>query len=479
MLMEMFKMASPIVPEVFLLFFAIWALIIGVYHIPYFARLNSNRLVYVGFMGALILLFIIHIMPDGIYFGKRFFVLDSYAVFVKRVLLFFGIIVLAYAIDWLKYKKFSRFEYSVLLAFSVAGMMMAVSAESFLMLFLGLELAQTPLCFMVSYKRQGERSTEAGAKYILLSILSSGLFLFGVSVIFVCLGTFNYDSIASAQIDEVLPSVLLGSIFVFAGLAFRIGLVPFHAWAADTYEGAPTPVTAFIGIMHRLFLLAVLARILWVPLSQIAPYWQPALAVIALLCVLGGALGALMQTNIKRLAAYTILSSNGFALLALVSNGMASFLFFLVVDTLLLSGLFAIILSLRIGGNLSEYVQTLSGQARLKPVRGALFTLIFLGLTGLPPFAGFWGRFFIFHESILAEHLYVPVLAMIGSLITAFVYLRIIRQIYFSAPKDDLLPAPEPMRSVILAVALISVFMLVFASPLWLSVQRVSFSVGG
>lgn len=460
-------------PETVLLALTLAALPAGVFRHPYFAKLNANRLVFAGLISALFFLFAFPTLPPGIMLEEA-----PYALFVKKMLLMTGITAMAYGVSWLKYKKFSRFEYGILLSFSLFGLMLAVSAEDFMMMFLGLETAQTPLCFMIAYKRQGERSTEAGAKYVIVAMLSSVFLMFGISVLYVCTGSVAFEQIAAADKAFILPSFMLGVVFVVSGLFLRLGAAPFHAWRADVYEGAPTPVTAFMGMTVRIGLLAVTARVILEAFSGLDFFWDSVLPAVALFSIFVGGFGALVQTNIKRLCAYTLIAADGIALLALPGSDTSAFLFFLTVDAVLTAGLFAIVLSLRIGGDLSEEIRTLAGQARVKPVRGALFSLIFLGITGLPPFAGFYGRFFVFKECLQDGHAAAVFAAMTGALVLAYVYLKIIRQIYFLPPKEELSAASGMMRAAIWTAALFSLLLTAQAGALW-SVVKAAAVVGG
>lgn len=465
---ELIVFLMPVLPEIAVLLSAIAALFAGLFSSrPYFSKIIVHRLIYTGLISAFVLLFIIKVPESGLYIEKPLFILDGYAVLIKKIILIAGFFSVAFASDWLQYKKYFRFEAAVLIAFSIFGMMLTVSAGSFLSQFLGLEVMQAPLLFLVAYKRRGERSTEAGAKYVITALLGSALYLFGVSVIYACLGTVDFPLIALANKKDVLMPLLWGISFMTAGFFLKIGIVPFHAWLSDVYEGAPAPFTAFFGSVVRLPLLTAFARVVLGPFESLSFFWIPVLsfAVIASVCI--GAFGAMIQTNIKRLAAYTVLVSSGFALSALIAGNAPSLLFFLVVDTFLMLGLFSIMLSLRVGGDLYEDLQALVGQGNAKPVRGALFSLVFLGITGLPPFGGFWSRFFLFEKNIQTGHLSLVILLLLGSILLAYVYLKQIRLMYFSSAKEELLPAPKAMKFAMWFAVLVSVLLVAFVEPLW------------
>ena len=425
---------------------------------------KAARIVLTGF--ALALAAVLSLKGQKLPFQGSLFVSDAFAVAIKAMLLVSAAFSVAFGADWLTYKRFSRGEYAALAAFSVAGAMLAVSANSFLTLFLGLEAMQTPLSFLTAYKRHGERSTEAGIKAVMAALTASGLFLFGVSVIYACLGTADFDRIASADKTAVMPALLVGVSFMTAGFFIKAGLAPFHPGLPDVYEGAPAPVTAFYGTTVRLGVLSAFARVVVVPFGDIGFYWKPVLETVAVLSVYGGALGLLVQTNIKRFAAYAVVMTNGIAVAAVATGGFATFVLFIGINTVLLTGLFAVMLSLRVGGDLSEELKVLKGQGRANTERGALFSLVFLGLLGLPPLAGFWAYFAVWKAGFESGAAIVVVLLAIGNILPAYVFLKTVRQMYFFEASDELSPAPAPMKLAIVFSAATSVFLPFFLGGL-------------
>ncbi len=465
-MVETFKNILPVLPETILFFFALLSLPAGVYAAPAKAKQKADRLIYTGMLSAFAVLCLIDVPAGGLSIDFPGFVLDRFALWLKKNLLIGGTAALAFASDWLKYKKYSRFEFAPLLAFCMTGMMLVVSARTFLVQFLGLEMMHFPLLFLTAYKRQGERSTEAGTKYVVMVFLSSGLYLFGVSVLYACLGTLDFDRLAAADKRAIMPALLWGLSFIAAGLFLKIGAAPFHSWAADVYEGAPSPVTALFAMLVRLPVIAALARVVLEPFASLTFYWQPVLSAVAVLSVCIGGFGAIVQTNIKRLTAYTVIVLNGFALSALVVRSAVLLQFALTIDLVMLAGMSAVVLSLRIGEELSEEIRVLSGQGQTKPVRGGLFALIFLGLAGAPPFAGFWTRFWLFKETAVSGMIFFSVLLMLGGLLIMYVYLKLIRQMYMVPAKEELSFAPAPMKVVIVLSAVLSAVSFVAAEPL-------------
>ncbi len=455
---DTFKNMLPVLPEAVLLFFTVLSLLVGVYSSPVDAKRKVNGLIYAGMASSFFLLCLTGLSVSGFSMGFQGFVLDEFAFLLKKILLIGSAVALAFGADWLKYKKYSRFEFAPLLAFCVAGMMLTISARTFLVQFLGLEMMHFPLLFLTAYKRQGERSTEAGTKYVVMVFLSSGLYLFGISVLYACFGTLDFAQLAAVDKQALLPALLWGVSFVATGLFLKIGVVPFHSWLADVYEGAPSPVTALFAMLVRLPVIAALTRIVSEPFGSLDFYWRPVLGVVAVLSVCIGGFGAIVQTNVKRLTAYTVIVLNGFAMSALIVQNVLLLQFVLTMDMILLAGMSAIVLSLRIGDELSEEVRVLSGQGQIRPLRGGLFALIFLGLSGIPPFAGFWTRFGLFKEIAGNDMIIFSVLLMSGGLLIMYVYLKLIRQMYMVPAKEELSFAPFAMKIVIVLSAVLSVF---------------------
>ncbi len=474
-MLEMFKLVLPALPESVMLLFTLFALLTGVCSPSLKAKQTVNKIICSGLICAFLSLCLI----EEKNIGFSGFILDDFALWSKKILLIASFAAVIFGDDWLKYKKYSRFEYAVLVGFSVVGMMVTISAENFLVQFLGLEMMHFPLLFLTAYKRQGERSTEAGTKYVVMVFLSSGLYLFGVSVLYACLGSLDFERLALSDKKAIMPAVLWGLSFVTAGLFLKIGAAPFHSWIADVYEGAPSPVTALFAMVVRLPVIAALARIVLEPFGELTFFWQPVLGAVAVLSVAIGGFGAIVQTNIKRLTAYSVIVLNGFSLAALIVQNSALLQFSLTIDVVLLSGMAAIILSLRIAEDLSEEIRVLSGQGRLKPVRGALFSLIFLGFSGAPPFAGFWTRFWLFKETVLNDMILFSVTLMFGGLLMMYVYLKLIRQMYMTTAKEELSFAPFAMKVVIVFAAITSALSFVLADPLLTAVQNAALDFQG
>ena len=413
-------------------------------------RRTAGKIVFAGLAVALVLTLATPVINGRHLLHGILFVSDHFARNVKLLILAGTAFSLAFGLDWLAYKKYRRYEFPALLGLSAFGMMTAVSAGNFLTQFLGLEIAQTPLAFLTAFKKSGDRSTEAGVKYIIASLLGSGLWLFGVSVIYAVSGTTDFKTLAELDTAKILPVLLFGVSFLTIGAFIKIGVVPCHFWMPDVYEGAPSPVTAFFGLTVRVALMASFARVVGEPFGSLLFFWRPVLSVVAVLSVVGGALGMLTQKNFKRLTAYAMIVANGFSLAALSVGNRAAFTVYTVVDGFAALGLFAIMLSLRVGDVLGEDVSLLDGQGREKPVRGALFSLVFFSFSGLPPFSGFWGVVSVAGALFSQNRFFVSAVLMIGTLIPAYVFLKLVRQMYFAPTVEKLLPAPKPMKIALL-----------------------------
>lgn len=468
----------PVLPEILLLISTVLSLLSAVYAPPSKAKACAEKWIYVGLLSAFAVLCLIKVPEQGLFIETPSFVLDRFAARLKKLLLPGALICLTFGTDWLKYKKYSRFEFAPLLGFSVTGMMLTISGGTFLMQFLGLEMMHFPLLFLTAYKRMGERSTEAGTKYAVLVFLSSGLYLFGVSVIYACLGSMEFSKIAAADKSAIMPALLWGVSFITAGLLLKTGAAPFHLWVADVYEGAPSPVTALFATIVRMSVIAAFARVVLEPFGMLSFFWNPVLMIVCVLSIGIGGFGSMVQENIKRLSAYTALVLNGFSLATLVLGKTSLLLLFLTTDMILMTGMSAIILSLRVGDELSEKIRVLSGQGQVKPVRGGLFSLIFLGLAGAPPFAGFEARFQLFKEVTLNGMPFFAAALASGGLLIMYVYFRLIRQMYTMTAKEELSFAPAPMKAVIILSAGLSVFFFAAMDPLIRIFQTAVFSLG-
>jgi NADH-quinone oxidoreductase subunit N len=366
------------------------------------------------------------------------FVVDGFARFSKLLILLGSALCVAMAQEFFYLEKRQRFELPVLMLLATLGMMLMVSASSFIALYMGLELQSLALYVLAAFNRDSTRSTEAGLKYFVLGALSSGMLLYGISLIYGFTGTVEFAGVAHAAAGMGNNiGLIFGLVFLVAGLAFKIGAVPFHMWTPDVYEGAPTPVTAYFVTAAKVAAFALFIRAVMAPFPGLMHQWQQIVVVISVLSVILGAVAAIGQTNIKRLLAYSSIGHVGYALLGLAAGtplgvqGMLVYLAFYLVTNL---GVFACVSAMRRDGEPVEDIRQLAGLSRAQPMLAFAIGALMLSLAGLPPFPGFFAKFYVFAPAIQA-HLYIPaVVNIVASVIGAFYYLRIVQILYFDEP---------------------------------------------
>ena len=391
----------------------------------------------------------------------------TYSQFISFMICAAAFVVFLFSKNWLAYKKFKEFEFSILYLASVIGMLFAVETQDFLTLFLALETVQAGLVFLTGYKRYGVRSTQTAMRFALVGLVGTLCFLFGIAIVYGVAGGLSYETIASvAQEQGRNKAFVLGTLFLFLSVLIKLGAVPLSTWHVDVIEGAPSPVSAFIGTVWRLCLIFVLAQWVVKAFAPMAYLFNPLLSFCGVLSVFVGSKSTVSQTNVKRLTAFTVMAGNGFALIALAAADMSALLFLLISETVLYAGLFAVVLSMRIQDELSEDMDSLRGKGRNSPLRGALYSMIFIGLTGLPPFAGFWSRYFLFRANVMQGSLITAGTALCSSAFLAYAYLKLVRLLYEENTVDDYSITAMPMRTMIYAAAFVSVFLIVWVVPL-------------
>jgi len=374
---------------------------------------------------------------DASAFGGAF-VADGFAKFSKLLILLGAALTLIMSLGFFVREKIARFEFPVLVTFSVLGMMLMVSASSFLALYMGLELQSLALYVLAAFNRESVRSSEAGLKYFVLGALSSGLLLYGISLIYGFTGTTDFGHVAAVIRQSGAPiGLIFGLVFLIAGLAFKVAAVPFHMWTPDVYEGSPTPITAFFAMSPKIAAMALFLRAVIVPFPDAVHQWQQIIIVASVLSMLLGAFAAIGQTNIKRLMAYSSIGHMGYALLGLAAGtvaGVQGVLIYLVIYLVTNAGVFSCILAMKRNGQMVESIGDLAGLAREQPRLAMAFAFFMISLSGIPPFAGFFAKFYVFLPAIQAG-LYVPaIIGVIASVIGAYYYWRIFKVMYFDDP---------------------------------------------
>jgi NADH-quinone oxidoreductase subunit N len=416
----------------------------------------------------------------GLYLFNGLFVADSMANLLKLTAYVATSVALVYSRQYLLDRGLLRGEFVTLLLFSLLGMMVMMSANSFLSVYLGLELMSLCLYALVALARDSASATEAAMKYFILGALSSGLLLYGMSMIYGATGSLDFREV-SLQIKTLLsagseaipmrPFLVFGLVFVVAGVAFKVGAAPFHMWIPDVYQGAPTPVTLIIGAGPKLAAFAMAIRLLVNGLHDLAQDWQQMVAVLALLSMAIGNITAIAQSNLKRMLAYSTIAHMGFMLLGLLSgviggntlnaaDAYSAALFYIIIYTLMTLGSFGMLLFLSRAGFDCETLDDMRGLSKRSPWYAFLMMVIMFSLAGLPPTAGFYAKLAVLSAAVSAGQLWLAVAAVVLSLVGAFYYLRIVKLMYFDEPRDSVvIEGPREMRALLSANALILLFL--------------------
>jgi NADH-quinone oxidoreductase subunit N len=366
-----------------------------------------------------------------------------------------------------------RFEYPVLVLLATLGMLLMVSANDLMALYLGIELQSLSLYVIAAFRRDDSRATEAGLKYFVLGAVSSGMLLYGCSLIYGFTGTTTFAGIAQAlkgvPHDAVPLGLITGIVFLTAGLAFKVSAVPFHMWAPDVYEGAPTPVTAFFAAAPKVAAIALFLRALLSPFGELALEWRQVIIFISVASMILGAFAAIKQTNIKRLMAYSSIGHVGFALVGLAAGtqeGVRGVVVYMTIYLLMTLGTFACILSMRREGGMVETIADLAGLNRTHPGMALVLAIFMFSLAGIPPLAGFFAKFYVFVAAIKAGLFVLAVVGVLASVVGAFYYLTIIKLMYFDEPVGKLDPMRVELRTVLAVAGLFNVLFFVYPAPL-------------
>lgn len=369
------------------------------------------------------------------------FINDGFARFAKVMILFSAAIVLLMSQDYLTRNNLLQFEFPILVALAVVGMMMMVSAGDLMALYMGLELQSLSLYVIAAFRRDSVRSTEAGLKYFVLGALSSGLLLYGASLIYGYAGTTSFTGIAEAAGEEMPLGLLIGLVFLITGLAFKVSAVPFHMWTPDVYEGSPTPVTAFFATAPKAAAMALFARVMFDAFGGVTSDWGQIIALLSVLSMFLGAIAAIGQTNIKRLMAFSSISHMGFALMGLAAGtefGVQAMLIYMAIYVTMNVGVFAFILNMERDGQAITDINALNMYSRVEPLRAAAMMVLLFSLAGIPPLVGFFGKLYVLQAAIDANLVWLAVAGVIASVIGAYYYLRIIYLMYFGEAGEAL-----------------------------------------
>ena len=365
------------------------------------------------------------------------YIIDRLSIFMKVLTLLFCLFVLLSSKDYVKSISIDKIEYPIIILASTLGMILMISSYDLIVFYLGLELQSLGLYILSSFRRDDEKSTEAGLKYFVLSALASGLLLYGCSLIYGFTGSTNFEVI-SANLDGSNTGAVFGIVFIIVGLAFKVSAVPFHMWTPDVYEGSPTSVTSFFALVPKIAALSVFIRFMYVPFINVINQWQIIIVFLSIASMILGAVAAIGQNNIKRLMAYSSIGHMGYALAGLATGtnaGIQSTIIYLTIYLVMNLGAFGCIFMMKRENVFYENINELSGLSKNHPVLSLSFLIILFSLAGIPPLAGFFAKFYVFMSVIEVKMYALAVIGLVTTVVSAFYYLRIIKVIYFDKPK--------------------------------------------
>tara|TARA_B100000686_G_C16691415_1_gene917838 strand:+ start:1 stop:1362 length:1362 start_codon:yes stop_codon:yes gene_type:complete len=365
------------------------------------------------------------------------YIIDKFSIFMKVLTLLFCFFILLSSRDYVKSNNIDKIEYPIITLASTLGMLLMISSYDLIVFYLGLELQSLCLYILAAFKRDDERSSEAGLKYFVLSALASGLLLYGCSLIYGFTGSTNFETISENLNENNIPAVF-GIVFILVGLSFKVSAVPFHMWTPDVYEGSPTSVTSFFALVPKIAALSVFIRFMYVPFINLINHWQTIIIFLAVASMILGAVAAIGQNNIKRLMAYSSIGHIGYALAGLsvgTNEGIQSTIIYLTIYLVMNLGAFGCIFMLKRENIYYENINDLSGLSKNHPLLAFSFLILLFSLAGIPPLAGFFAKFYVFMAIIEAEMYILAVIGLLTTVISAFYYLRIIKIIYFDKAK--------------------------------------------
>ncbi len=459
----------PALPEIVLAGAAMALLIVGAWRGE-----GSTRLVSWLAIGILILVLLITELGGG---ARRagfyeMFVTDAFALFMKALVLIGSVVTILIGMHYNEEQGIARFEFPVLVLLATTGMMVMVSANDLITLYVGLELQNLALYVVASSNRDLVRSSEAGLKYFVLSALSSGMLLYGASLIYGFTGTTAFDDLTKLMTGAatVETGTLVGVVFVVVGLAFKVSAVPFHMWTPDVYEGAPSPVSAFFAVAPKLAAFALFVRFMMTPFGALIAEWRQIIIFLSIASMVLGAVAAVAQQNIKRLMAYSSISHAGYALIGLAagtSEGIRGVLVYLTIYLFMTVGTWAVILCMRRRGRMLEGISDLSGLSQSQPGLALALAIFMFALSGIPPTAGFFGKFYVFLAAIHANLTGLAVIGVVTSVVSAFYYLRVVKVMYFDEPVGAFdRPIAAEIKGVLFVTSVVTLFFFLFPGPI-------------
>jgi len=422
-----------ILPELFLSLAIISILMLGVFIKKSFKLVNLLTILSLIFTIALVLNQSNEITK--IFNGS--YIIDELSTFMKILTLIFCLFVLLSSRDYVKSTNIDKIEYPIIILASTLGMVLMIGSYDLIVFYLGLELQSLCLYILASFRREDVKSTEAGLKYFILSVLASGLLLYGCSLIYGFTGSTNFE-IISNNLNESNIGAVFGIVFVVVALAFKVSAVPFHMWTPDVYEGSPTSVTNFFALIPKIAAISVFIRFMYVPFINIISQWQTIIIFISVASMILGSVAAIGQNNLKRLIAYSSIGHMGYALAGLATGtneGIQSTIMYLTIYLVMNLGIFGCIFMMKRENNFYENINDLSGLSKNQPLLALSFLILLFSLAGIPPLAGFFAKFYIFMAVIESKMYALAIIGLVTTVVSAFYYLRIIKIIYFDKPK--------------------------------------------
>ena len=422
-----------ILPELFIFLSIMFLLMTGVFVKKSFKLVNYMSIIVLVFS----ILLVTNQPNDVIKVFNNSYIIDKFSIFMKILTLLFCVFVILSSKEYIKINKINKIEYPILILAAVLGMILMISSYDLIVFYLALELQSISLYILAAFKRDEEKSTEAGLKYFILSSLATGMLLYGCSLIYGFTGSTNFEVISS-NLNEFNTGAVFGIIFIIVGLAFKVSAVPFHMWTPDVYEGSPTSVTSFFALIPKIAAISIFIRFMHVPFINMMHEWQGIIIFLSIASMILGAVAAIGQSNIKRLMAYSSIGHMGYILAGLSTGtnaGIQSTLIYLVIYLLMTLGAFGCIFMLKRESIYYENINELSGLSKNHPMLALCFLIIFFSLAGIPPLAGFFAKFYVFMAVIEVKMYPLAIIGLVTTVISAFYYLRIIKIIYFDKPK--------------------------------------------
>jgi NADH-quinone oxidoreductase subunit N len=467
MMPEVLLQYAPILPEIFLTVAAALLLMYGVFT-------PDEPSEAPGWLAVLLLIatgaLVVMQEPGTAQLFDGAVMVDDFARFMKVLILIGSGLAIILSFDFLRDAKILKFEYPVLIMLCTVGMMLMASSNNLISLYLSLELQSLAIYVLAAFRRDHVLSSEAGLKYFVLGALSSGLLLYGCSLVYGFTGTTSYAGIVAALNGaERSVGLVFGLVFVLAGVAFKLSAVPFHMWTPDVYQGAPTPVTAFMASAPKVAAFAMLIRVVFDAFPGVAGDWQQIIIAVSIASMVLGSFAAIGQRNFKRLMAYSSIGHVGYALVGLAPGtpeGVTGVLVYLAIYVAMTLGSFACILAMKRDGVHVEDISELAGLSRTKPMLAFLLAMLLFSLAGIPPLAGFFAKFYVFLAAIQAGYYWLSVIGVVTSVVGAFYYLAIIKTMYFDEPAPTFEPMPAKVAFVLALSGIFTLFYFIAPGPL-------------